>query len=354
MKKRTFWKLAFFTLLVVFAAFYVAPYVGKLSFDNLNFQYEPIKESRSEEVVAVEYKFDFDGEILKALDNAHDAAQKFANVELDNWIEEIMARVDDKFLDEYFGFIQTKCREVKTLIQTVKNKLSWSDKTPEDMLAEELEVKISNMVIRPEISDAAIKNIADNAIDVYYSCLDRSFQEIRVAHRIPVPAWNEYISGLTNMTLRAEQAAFKEGVTPLTTKTLVVSGVAVTALAARPVIENIAKSVSAKIAAKTGAKVVEKAGAKAAVEVVAKTGGKAAVRVIPFIGWAVTIGVGIWDVVDYKINASKGKEVLRENIRDYLTEIKAELMGPSSGSIMSSIVLWENDFKERLVNCCGR
>ncbi|MCR5290982.1 MAG: hypothetical protein K6E51_13400 [Treponema sp.] len=105
---------------------------------------------------------------------------------------------------------------------------------------------------------------------------------------------------------------------------------------------------SEKIALRAGAKVAEKASVKVASKTVANTSGKLAVKAIPIIGWGITAGIVIWDVLDYQVNATKGKEILRENISEYLKEVKTELLSDSEGNIMGAITYWENSLKERI------
>ena len=340
MKKKTFWKTAFFSLVGVIgiSAFVFSP-LGRSILNKLDFPNKRnLIEEKEERTVVPAIKFDFDDEIIEALDKANNSARLYINEELDKWIKDVMSRLDDKFLDDYFGFIQTKNREIRTFFQFAKNKLSLSDKTAEEMLTQELEEKISNLVLRPEITEATMKIIVDNAIVIYYSCLDKSLQEIKASHNIPDPDWKAYISDLCMITMRDEQTAYNRNIIPITSKAIIVSGVTITAYVAKPAIEKIAKMVSAKIATKTGVNIAEKAGAQFAVTTATKTGSNIAARTIPFIGCAITIGIGVWDIIDYKVNATKGKKILRENFSDYLLQIKAELMGNSSGSIMSSIL----------------
>ena len=350
MKNKNFWKIAFFALVavIVISAFVFSP-LGRIIIGKLGFSNKPDSIGKKEQQMVVPaIKFDFDDEILAALEKANNSARLYINEELDKWIEDVMSRLDDKFLDDYFGFIQTKSREIRTFFQFAKNKLSLSDKTAEEMLTQELEEKISNLVLRPEITEATMKIIVDNAIEIYYSCLDKSLQEIQVSHNIPDSDWKAYISDLCMITMRDEQTAYNRNIIPITSKAIIVSGVTITAYVAKPAIEKIAKMVSAKIATKTGVNIAEKAGAQFAVTTATKTGSNIAARTIPFIGCAIIIGVGVWDIIDYKVNSNKGKKILRENFSDYLSKIKAELMGNSSDSIMSSIIIWENNFKQRL------
>lgn len=308
-------------------------------------------EKRTESTSITSWNYNLDKEILEACDKAHAEAELYVSTELDKWIDEVMLRVDERFLDDYFSFINVKCREVRYAFTFVANFLHFPAPSAEENLTKELETKIDSMVIQSEVSEARIKNIVDEATVIYFSRLDKEFAKIQIAHKIPVAAWNEYVSQLCGMTMNVENAAINESVTPVSIKVLALSSGTAVALSAKPAInfgKTVAKKVSTKIAERTGKNVVEKTGEKLLVSTGAKTGGKTASRMIPYIGWGITIGTCVWDIIDYKISAEKGKKMLRENIQNYLCEIKRELMGSSSDSIMTSLVLWENDVKKTI------
>ena len=142
-------------------------------------------------------------------DRAKEAAESFADAELDKWISEVMARVDENFLDDYFGFIQTKSREMQVLGQTILHGTHLSQKTADELMTEELEDKISKMVICPEISQRRIENITEQSIEVYLSRLDNELQQIQNNYKIPTPEWNEYIADLCSITLSINKKSIR-------------------------------------------------------------------------------------------------------------------------------------------------
>lgn len=117
-----------------------------------------------------------------------------------------------------------------------------------------------------------------------------------------------------------------------------------------PLVKKIVAKVSSKIVAKIAAKSATSAGTAAA-----KTGavaaGKGAAgfgRFIPVIGWGITIGVAVWDVIDYWKSSAEGKENFRDGLRDYLYGVKTELLVNTEDSVMGSILIWENKLKANI------
>ncbi|MCR5620852.1 MAG: hypothetical protein K6G18_03255 [Treponema sp.] len=295
-------------------------------------------EARTEETSIAAINYNLGAEINQALDEAHKEAEAYADGELDIWIGEVLARMDREFMDDYFDVLNTYGREAKAILLWLPGELGLSE-SPETVMTRELEEMVSKKIIRPEVSQSHIKNITDAAINVYTSCLDEELQKIQQAHRIPTPDWNRYICEITGMTMDVESRTY-----PVSTKAFLVSGGAI-AIASAPALVNVAKSVLSKIAEKTGIKLVEKAGAKAAI----KTGGKTVAKAIPIIGWGVTAAIVIWDIADHKGSADKAKAMLKENMRDYMAEVKREMLGSTANSIMGALTDWENKVKRSIM-----
>ena len=292
---------------------------------------------RAEEEVVPAMNYDLDTEILASLDTAHEAAQAYADEQLDLWVEELMGRVDEHLLDDYFSFVNTKARELSALGHSLGHIFSSSSMTAEEALAEDLEDKISKKVIRPEVSQARIKNITDEAVNRYLVCLDKELQKIQAKHRIPTPAWNEYIADICGMTVAVETKN-----TPISFKALYVTGGVAALAVAVPVLKKVGAMIAERIARKAGASIAVRGGTKIASKAAAKAGGKTVAKAIPIVGWGIVAATFAWDLVDYKMSAARGKAELRENIRDYLGEIKRELMGSTENSIMGAVTDWEN------------
>ena len=60
-----------------------------------------------------------DRAMVQALTDSRDSAQLLAAEELDIWINELMNRVDESFLDWYFGYFNQKKRELKSFFTQV-------------------------------------------------------------------------------------------------------------------------------------------------------------------------------------------------------------------------------------------
>ncbi|MCR5620853.1 MAG: hypothetical protein K6G18_03260 [Treponema sp.] len=288
-----------------------------------------------------QYRYEIGQEIMEAMSKARAAAESYADAELDGWVDDVMERVDGGFLDEYFGFWNTKGRELKALGRTVGHFFDRSSETAEEKLSRELSQEISDRIIRPDDAEARIKDVMDGSVVTYLSCLDRDLLDIREKYRVPTPDWNDYICSICNMTMDVDAK-----LNPIALKAAMLSGCV--AMFASPVIVH---AIFTKVAAKAGGAALSQLGVQFAAGAAAGTGAAAGVtasQAVPFVGLAVLAAVCIWDVVDYKVNAEKGRTMLRENILDYLLEVKRALVWGSEESIMSSIYEWESEVRQRI------
>ena len=335
-------RMAFSAIILLAVVFVFLTSIGRIQLGNFGSQISKYGTQFQKKVktVVVKERIDLTPEIEASLENARAVALDKASKEIDVWIGEMMNRVDNNFLDDYFSFISVKSREIKSVFYSAKSALFSGPKAGE-ALAMELEDEVSRKVILPEIAQKRIENITNETVDLYYSTLDKELSKIQAKYKIPTPDWNEYISHIAGLTMAIDQKQ-----TPIALKTAIASGVVLTGLVAAPIIKKIATRTSEKIVAKTASKAVAKATAKT----VAKGAGKGAATVakaLPVIGWGVTAAVLVWDIADYVNTSKEGKIQLRQNFKEYFAEIKRELLGSSTDSIMGSVTDLENNMKKR-------
>jgi hypothetical protein len=75
--------------------------------------------------------------------------------------------------------------------------------------------------------------------------------------------------------------------------------------------------------------------------VAAKTGGR-------FLGTFIAVGIIMWDVWDHYQTKKKALPVLRNNIKDYLNEVKESIIHDPEYGIMTIIYNMEHGISEQL------
>lgn len=299
-------------------------------------------ERPSEKKAVAKMVYPLNSEITGAMDKANNAAHAYVAGELDKWIDELMVRVDSDFLDNYFSFMQIKRREMLSVFNSVRHFFNRNAESAEDAAIRELEENLRKYVIKPELSQAKIDNITNQAIVLYMETFDNELARLQESYKIPTPDWNRYIADLCGLTIDVNQKAY-----PIKFKIAVASGAALSGIALAPVIKKVIAKVSSKIVAKAGAKTAGKFAAKTGTKIAGKGAGTAA-KAIPFIGLGVTAAICVWDIVDYAKTSSEGKRLLRQSLNDYFHEVKNEMLAGNENSIMGSLTAWENSFKEKI------
>ena len=285
-------------------------------------------------------------EIETAMKTAHAAAYRYTSKEIDSWIDELMYRVDNAFLGDYFSFVQVKKREITSLFYSIRHFFDSDSETAEEIITRELEKKLSDIVIKPEQSQLRINEITKGAVGVYMETFGSELARLQIEYKIPAPEWNKYISDICGLTLDVNQKAY-----PVKFKMAVVSGTALSLVSAAPVVKKIASTVSKKMAAragaKAGAKIVGKVAAKAGVQAAGR-GAAAAASAIPYVGLGITAAICLWDIIDFANTSAEGKRMLRASLVEYFAEMKTEMLGSGDASIMGSLDVWENNVKEKI------
>lgn len=272
-----------------------------------------------------------DKEIYQSMCKAYYKAEDYASIRLDNWIDSVMTKADNDFLPWYFGFINMKTREIKGLGYDIGHWFSDIVPTSQEAFLKELEQSLNSRLIQPETTQVVFENILRDTTRVYNEALSSDLSKIQTKYKVPTPEWEKYLSDLSHVVRN----------TGTSMTVLPVKGVVAGAGAAGLIVGNAgvqcAKAIGngvGKILSKTTTKTVAKSGAKAA----AKTGSKVGAKTLgKFAGPIITVAIIVWDVVDYKMTESKDKLVLRQNIYDYLINIKSTLLYDEEFGICSEL-----------------
>lgn len=264
-------------------------------------------------------------EIAKVMSEARMETETLASSKLDTWIDENMKRVDEDFLEWYFGYWTQQKLGLSSLLAQVWHWVDSDSPTAAEALTETVQEEFTNRVIRPQIAQMEMERLINEIIAHYSTTLKGKLERIPTQYKIKPADWERYIEDISVMVKNVEA---NRG-TPLALKAVVgvtAGGAVLMVNALRPVITKIGAKISSKMAAKTASKMAAKTGGKVA----AKTGGK-------FLGTIVAVGIIIWDVWDHYATKKKAKPVLRQNIYDYLKEVKQSILHDPDYGIMTII-----------------
>lgn len=264
-------------------------------------------------------------DIERMMTEARKETQELASAKLDTWIEKNMKRVDNDFLEWYFSYWTQQKLGLESLLAQVWHWVDSDSPTAAEKMTVEVQEEFTNRVIRPQIAQLEIERIINEIVSFYSFTLKGKLEKIPTEYKISRVDWERYIEDISIMVKNVEANRR----TPLTLKALVgitAGGTILVFNSLKPIITKIGAKISSKMAAKTAAKMATKTGGKVAV----KTGGK-------FLGAIIAIGIIIWDVWDHHATKNKAKPILRQNIYDYLNEVKESILHDPSYGIMTII-----------------
>ncbi|MEO8894159.1 MAG: hypothetical protein ABI417_21955 [Coleofasciculaceae cyanobacterium] len=316
-----------FVILVV-----IIPLIGQI-FISKAASTPSVSKDKNPPVVIVEKRVDLSklNEDMKlTLDDAYKSSEEYASKELDLWVNDLMGRVDSNFLDWYFGYFNQKQIEYKSIFvqlsSGVTRLLNSNNPTPAEKVAEALtedfQTEFAKRVIIPQTSQLKLERITQQTVKLYLDDLKENINNIPIRYSLSKADWDRYLNDIA-ITINDTEGKISN----LSLKVLAGGGgyLALKPLVA-PLVLKVGSKVVTKLASKTGAKVATKTGAVLA--------GKLGAAVLDC-----TVGVGIilWDVWDNNHTAFVEKQILRDNIANYLQEVKFSLLNNRENGIMTVI-----------------
>lgn len=265
---------------------------------------------------------DVDQAVATAVTAARTSTETFAAEKIDEWLDDLMVRVDNDFLEWYFNYWTQQLLGIEGLWQYGVNSFFAGQPTAAEKLTEEIQEEFAKRVLRPQIAELVLLRIVRESATHYIEELRNNLAVVPGTYKIPHADWDRYLEGIalttsgtdgnreTNITLKALTLTTAGGTVLLVGKMNLLVG-------------KLSGKIMAKSAGKAAAQIAAKTGAKVA----AKGGGK-------LLGPIVGIGVIVWDVWDHNATENENRPILRQSIADYFTELKYILLHDTEDGIM--------------------
>ncbi|MHC0068729.1 hypothetical protein ACWATR_38690 [Nostoc sp. UIC 10890] len=279
--------------------------------------------------------------VHKELKVAYKSAEDYASKELDAWADDLINRVDSNFLDWYFSYFNQKKIEYKAFFSGIATNMGrWlnpnsqvSQERIAEIITEDFQTEFAKRVLRPQISQLRLERITTQTVQHYFNAVDANITLIPKYQQISQPDWNRYLHDLSIDIVNVEGKKSK-----LTGKALL-AGEAY--LAFKPLIIKMIPTI--------GSKVVLKLAGKAGAKIAAKTGGILASKVgTVLLDSTVGVGILLWDVWDNHHTASIEKPILRDNLAQYLREVKGSLLNNPDNGIMTVVEKIQQSIEQSL------
>lgn len=273
-----------------------------------------------------------DQEIASALRSARIETENFASARLDLWKDDVMKRVDNNFLDWYFGYWNQQVLGFKYIFQGAYHWFNSNAPTPEEAQAAIIQREFEQRVLPPEVTQARFSQLIEDSVNLYTQELSQRIDAIPSRYKIPQGKWEKYLSNLALIADRSEgnrEVSLAEKGVFVTTGAggIYTAGKAFTKLAKFGGMQAIEAKAGAQVASKVASKTASKVAAKSGAKLVGKLGVEA-------IGSVLGVGIIAWDVWDHYHTRATQLPILRENIEEYLDQVKASLLkDPTTGLI---------------------
>jgi hypothetical protein len=268
--------------------------------------------------------------VHKELQKARYSAENYASKELDMWVYDLIQRVDSNFLDWYFGYFNQKKIEYKAfwteITSNMGNWLNPNNQTSQEqiaeMITEDFQTEFAKRVLRPQISQIRLERITTQTVKHYFHEVDLSVSQIPKYQRISQADWKQYLEDLS-----VDIVDIEGNTSTLSGKAILTGGAY---LAFKPLIIRMLPNI--------GSKVVLKLAGKAGAKIATKTGGILASKAgSVFLDSTVAAGILLWDIWDINHTASIEKPILRDNLIEYLREVKESLLNNPDNGIMTVV-----------------
>lgn len=270
-----------------------------------------------------------DRELAIILREARDKSRGHGDKELNDWISQLMVRVDGPFLDWYFSYWTQQLLGFKNIYQYGVHTVLEEQPTASEKLTEEIQQEFSQRVLQPLVAQKILERIAGQCAQIYVENIAAKIDEIPEKFSISPQEWDQYLSEIAITAKNFDNTRQL----PLTLKAIGVTGVGGTVL------------LSSKMTAllpKAGSKILTQSSGKAASIMAVKTGGKVVAKVGgKFFGTIVGIGVLAWDIWDHNQMKQQNRPFLRSSIENYLMEMKLQLLDDPQYGITSLFISFE-------------
>jgi hypothetical protein len=272
-----------------------------------------------------------DQKVREVMGQAREETALRMETRIDAWIQTKMERVDSDFLPWYFNYWTQQKLGLEGLLSQVVHWINSGSPSAAEAITETVQMEFANRVIRPQIAQMELERIINEEISSYTENLQNKLKRIPEEYRIEPAAWDRYLNDISVMVAGVE--ANRQ--VPMSLKALAgltAGGTVVLLQSLRPALSRLGARLSTRLAAKTSARMATKTGGKVA----GKLGGK-------FLGAVIGIGIIIWDVWDHHRTVKTARPVLRQNILDYMQELKRSILDDPEYGIMTIIYGLEKD-----------
>ena len=252
-------------------------------------------------------------------------AEELAQFELNSWKKRLMKKVDNEFLEWYFSFSHQKAMEFGVPFAWLAFKIdqpfnNLSKEKEKDLnaseiiqkrMVEDFNRKFQELVFDQDSEDLLKESIERIGI-TYATSIATQFSKVKAQYQVLDIEWEKHLGRLADLIYNTGNSQSD------------LSSEALNSNLSTKVFAATAVTIGTKLAAKFGTKATGKIAGKAGASIAAKAGAQLLDPIL-------AVGFLVWDVWDYKNMVDKSRPELRQNISDYLEELKYSILSGEDG-----------------------
>jgi len=317
---------------------------GSFSLESVGNNTRATRPETAQVIIPKAFAKDLDESVKVALQKARQEAELAASQKLDEWMEELMTRVDNDFLPWYFNYFNQLYLGAKGIALDVSGLITqklnfghdnWQIKKAE-ILTEEFQRQFTKRVFKPEIAQLKLERFTRETVNVYIEQLTEQLAGIQSEYKIPQPQWERYLQGIS--TTIKDSGGSEEN---LSSRVLSRGGGYLIALPLTKTTIKLGTGLATKFAEKAAVKTTGKMITKISTKTAAKVASEFSAIGLQLIDPLAALGILAWDIWDHYQTVAVEKPKMREAIVEYLQEIKQALLYNNDNSIMSAVYGFE-------------
>ncbi len=147
-----------------------------------------------------------DAALAGALVTCREIAVAEAEQRMAAWHTDLMQRVDDDYLDWYFGYWTQNTLGLKALWHGTLHAVHPASPSAEDRLRQTVRTEFAARVLRPAIAQRELERMTGEVMDVYVAALAQALDAVPETRRIPRGDWNAYLADIGSLVGTTEAA----------------------------------------------------------------------------------------------------------------------------------------------------
>jgi hypothetical protein len=289
-----------------------------------------------------------DKKIATSINLAHENAIAHASNILETWHQDKMYKIDNSFLEWYFGYFTQLEIGFKSLGYIASNWWFNTNKSADDQVAIEILKELDQRVFPKLLMQKELENIAQETVSIFINSLVLELQQIPQTFEIPTVDWDQHLEEIAIMLSGVEGLRNQ----PLSLKAITAGAIIGTKTLTFPLTKILIPSIKATVgngikflSTKAAVKATSKATARR-VAIASTSKGCATIASGPF-ALFVFSGMLAWEAWDHANTVKENRPIMRSQLEQALLQMEKDFLD-NNGPIGAPLYQIQQKLNEEL------